>query len=44
LIPILGIVSCLILMFSLPQESWFVAAVVMIIGFVLYLMGRKISH
>ena len=41
LIPLLGIVSCLILMFSLPQESWFAAGVVISIGLFVYLLERK---
>jgi basic amino acid/polyamine antiporter, APA family len=38
LIPSLGLVSCLILMFSLPQEAWIVAAGVVIAGGALYLL------
>jgi APA family basic amino acid/polyamine antiporter len=41
LIPSLGLVSCIILMFSLPQESWIVAAVVVAISAILYLLRRK---
>lgn len=41
LIPSLGLLSCIILMFSLPQESWVVAAVVMAVSFVFYLLKRK---
>jgi APA family basic amino acid/polyamine antiporter len=40
-IPSLGLLSCIILMFSLPQESWIVAAVVVAISAVLYLTRRK---
>ncbi|MBT0160610.1 amino acid permease [Candidatus Bathyarchaeota archaeon A05DMB-2] len=36
LIPVLGLLSCGILMFSLPLESWFVAAVVVVVSAVLY--------
>jgi len=41
LIPSLGIVSCIILMFSLPPESWSVAAVVIIVSSVLHLLRNK---
>jgi APA family basic amino acid/polyamine antiporter len=40
-IPSLGLLSCIILMFSLPQESWVVAAVVVAVSFVFYLLKRK---
>ena len=36
LIPILGIISCLILMFSLPPENWIRLAVWLIIGLAIY--------
>jgi APA family basic amino acid/polyamine antiporter len=36
LVPILGILSCLLLMFSLPVENWYRLVVWMLIGFVLY--------
>jgi APA family basic amino acid/polyamine antiporter len=35
-VPILGILSCLMLMFSLPVENWYRLFVWMVIGFVLY--------
>jgi APA family basic amino acid/polyamine antiporter len=35
-VPILGILSCLMLMFSLPVENWYRLIVWMLIGFVLY--------
>src|SRR5262249_31456895 len=35
-VPILGIVSCLLLMFSLPVENWYRLFVWMAIGFVIY--------
>lgn len=38
LVPSLGLLSCIILMFSLPQESWIVAAAVVIASAVLYLL------
>lgn len=41
LIPSLGLLSCIILMFSLPEESWIVATVVVAISAVLYLLRRK---
>ena len=41
LIPSLGLFSCAILMFSLPLESWVVAAVVVAITAVLYLLSRR---
>src|SRR3990170_1750115 len=40
LIPVLGLLSCIILMFSLPIESWVVAAVVVAISAVLYLLRK----
>ena len=36
LIPILGIVLCLLLMFSLPAENWLRLVVWLVIGFVIY--------
>jgi APA family basic amino acid/polyamine antiporter len=41
LIPLLGLLSCIVLMFSLPQESWIVAAVVVAFSAVLYMLRRK---
>jgi APA family basic amino acid/polyamine antiporter len=41
LIPSLGIVSCIILMFSLPQESLIIATFVIAMVSVLYLLRRK---
>ena len=41
LIPLLGLLSCIVLMFSLPQESWIVAAVVVGVSAVLYVVRRK---
>jgi APA family basic amino acid/polyamine antiporter len=35
-VPILGILSCLMLMFSLPVENWYRLVVWMLLGFVLY--------
>jgi basic amino acid/polyamine antiporter, APA family len=35
-VPILGVLSCLMLMFSLPVENWYRLIVWMVIGFVIY--------
>lgn len=44
LIPILGIATCLLLMFSLPVENWWRLIIWLLIGFVIYfLYGRKHS-
>jgi APA family basic amino acid/polyamine antiporter len=44
LTPILGILTCLILMFSLPVENWIRLAVWLGIGFLIYFgYGRKHS-
>jgi APA family basic amino acid/polyamine antiporter len=40
-IPLLGLISCIILMFSLPQESWIVAAIVVSVSAALYLLLTK---
>jgi APA family basic amino acid/polyamine antiporter len=40
-IPLLGLVSCVVLMFSLPQESWIVAAIVVLVTGALYLLLTK---
>jgi APA family basic amino acid/polyamine antiporter len=43
-VPIMGIVSCLILMFSLPEENWWRLIVWLLIGFVIYFSyGRRHS-
>ncbi len=43
-VPILGILSCLLLMFSLPEENWLRLAVWLLIGFVIYFAyGRRHS-
>jgi APA family basic amino acid/polyamine antiporter len=44
LIPLLGLFSCIILMFSLPQESWIAAAVIVAVSAVLYALRRKQSN
>jgi basic amino acid/polyamine antiporter, APA family len=36
IVPILGVLSCLMLMFSLPVENWYRLIVWMVIGFVIY--------
>ena len=41
-LPVAGLISCIILMFSLPVQSWIVAIVVMGISSILYLTGKKI--
>jgi APA family basic amino acid/polyamine antiporter len=41
IIPSLGFLSCFILMFSLPQLSWIVAAVVVTVSAVLYILKKK---
>jgi APA family basic amino acid/polyamine antiporter len=40
-IPSLGLLSCLLLMFSLPQESWVVTIAVVIVSSVFYLLKTK---
>jgi APA family basic amino acid/polyamine antiporter len=43
-VPTLGIVTCLILMFSLPPENWLRLAVWLLLGFVIYFSyGRRHS-
>jgi APA family basic amino acid/polyamine antiporter len=45
IIPSLGLLSCIILMFSLPAESWIVTAVFVAISAALYLLSsKKLSH
>jgi APA family basic amino acid/polyamine antiporter len=44
LIPFLGLASCIILMFSLPIESWIVSTMAMIIISVLYLLRKNFVH
>jgi APA family basic amino acid/polyamine antiporter len=44
IVPILGILSCLLLMFSLPTENWLRLAVWLVIGLAIYFSyGRKHS-
>lgn len=43
LIPVLGISSCIILMFSLPQEAWIIAAIVVAVSAILYLLKKKLG-
>jgi APA family basic amino acid/polyamine antiporter len=44
LVPVLGIITCLLLMFSLPEENWIRLFVWLLIGFVIYFTyGRKHS-
>jgi APA family basic amino acid/polyamine antiporter len=43
-VPILGILTCLLLMFSLPVENWYRLIIWLVIGFVIYFSyGRKHS-
>jgi APA family basic amino acid/polyamine antiporter len=42
LIPVLGLCSCAILMFSLPLESWIVSVTVMIAVSILYLLKKTL--
>jgi amino acid transporter len=43
--PILGILTCLLLMFSLPAENWWRLIIWLLIGLVIYFSyGRKHSH
>jgi APA family basic amino acid/polyamine antiporter len=42
IVPLLGFFSCVILMFSLPQESWIVAAIVVVISAIVYLLKGRI--
>jgi APA family basic amino acid/polyamine antiporter len=44
LIPCLGLASCVILMFSLPIESWTVSTIAMIAVSILYLLGKNFTH
>jgi basic amino acid/polyamine antiporter, APA family len=41
LIPLMGLFSCVILMFSLPLEAWIAAGVAVGLSAVFYLLGRK---
>jgi basic amino acid/polyamine antiporter, APA family len=44
LVPILGIASCLLLMFSLPAENWLRLVIWLLLGFIIYFAyGRKHS-
>jgi len=43
LIPLLGIISCGILMFSLPAEAWIVTAVVAVASAAVYLLKTKLA-
>jgi basic amino acid/polyamine antiporter, APA family len=36
IVPILGVITCLVLMFSLPAENWLRLGVWLLIGFVIY--------
>jgi APA family basic amino acid/polyamine antiporter len=41
LIPLLGLLSCIILMFSLPQPSWIATAIAVVISAAFYLLRTK---
>jgi APA family basic amino acid/polyamine antiporter len=41
IIPLLGVLSCIILMFSLPEESWIVAATIVAFSAVFYFVRSK---
>src|SRR5438045_8889149 len=44
LVPILGILTCLLLMFSLPAENWYRLIIWLIVGLVIYFAyGRRPS-
>jgi APA family basic amino acid/polyamine antiporter len=43
ILPLAGMANCLILMFSLPVESWITAAIVLVISTGLYLLRRGYS-
>jgi hypothetical protein len=44
LVPILGILTCLLLMFSLPVENWYRLIIWLVVGFFIYfLYGRRHS-
>jgi APA family basic amino acid/polyamine antiporter len=43
LIPCLGLASCVVLMFSLPIESWIVSTIVMTAVSALYLLTRSLQ-
>jgi basic amino acid/polyamine antiporter, APA family len=43
LAPTIGMLSCIILMFALPSESWVITGVVAGFSMVLYLLGKKQS-
>jgi amino acid transporter len=44
LVPILGILSCLLLMFSLPPENWCRLIIWLVVGFIIYFSyGRRHS-
>ena len=41
IIPLLGFVSCIVLMFSLPQQAWIIGAIAIGISVTLYLLRKK---
>jgi APA family basic amino acid/polyamine antiporter len=44
LIPSAGLVCCLILMFSLPMESWFISLVAVVASSLYYLLRKNSAH
>jgi APA family basic amino acid/polyamine antiporter len=52
LVPILGIATCLLLMFSLPAENWLRLGIWLLIGFAIYflygrhhsVLGKQVAH
>jgi APA family basic amino acid/polyamine antiporter len=52
IIPVLGIITCLLLMFSLPVENWWRLIIWLLIGFVIYfsygryhsVMAKQLAH
>jgi basic amino acid/polyamine antiporter, APA family len=45
LLPILGVLFCMMLMFSLPSENWLRLLIWLLVGFLIYFgYGRKHSH
>ena len=43
LVPILGILGCLLLMFSLPSHNWYRLIVWMALGLIIYFVIRIVS-
>jgi APA family basic amino acid/polyamine antiporter len=43
LVPILGLGACIVLMFSLPQQAWIVAAIAIVVSTALYQLKNRIK-